>query len=72
MPATLTVRLNDEEAQALDALCKMTGKTRSETVRESLRVFRLRETLRRSQESLGPAARQIGWLTEDDVLRDVS
>lgn len=72
MSATLTVRLNDKEAQALDVLCRMIGKSRSEVVRESLRGFRLRENLRRSQEALGPAARDIGWLTEDDVLRDVS
>ncbi len=72
MSATLTVRLNDSDVQHLDALCRLTGKSRSELVRESLRSFRLRESLRRSQEILGPAARNIGWLTEDDVLRDVS
>lgn len=72
MSATLTVRLNDSEVQQLDVLCQMTGKSRSELVRESLRGFGLRESLRRSQEILGPAARDSGWLTEDDVLRDVS
>lgn len=72
MSATLTVRLSEHEARELDTLCAMTGKSRSEVVRESLRIFRLRESLRRSQELLGPAARESGWLTEDDVLRDVS
>ncbi len=72
MSATLTVRLSKQEARELDTLCAMTGKSRSEVVRESLRFFRLRESLRRSQELLGPAARETGWLTEDDVLRDVS
>jgi predicted transcriptional regulator len=72
MSATLTVRLNDKEAQALDALCAMTGKSRSEVVRESLRMQHLRESLHRAQEQLGPAARAAGWLTEEDVLRDVS
>lgn len=72
MSATLTVRLSDPEVRELDALCAMTGKSRSEVVRESLRIFRLRESLRRAQERLGPAARDIGWLTEDDVLREVS
>lgn len=72
MSATLTVRLSDKEAQALDALCEMTGKSRSEVVRESLRLHRLREALRRSQAELGAAARESGWLTEEDVLREVS
>ena len=36
MQMTLTVRLVEKEAQALDALCEMTGKTRSEVVREAV------------------------------------
>jgi predicted transcriptional regulator len=72
MQTTLTVRLVEKEAQALDDLCEMTGKSRSEVVRESLRSYRLRESLRQSQARLGPAARASGWLTEDDILQDVS
>ncbi len=72
MSAALTVPLSDQEAQALDALCRMTGRSRSEVVRESLRAQRLRESLRRAQEQLGPEPRAIGWLTEEDVLREVS
>lgn len=72
MSTTLTVRLGDKEVQMLDALCAMTSKSRSEVMRESLRDYRLRGSFRRSQTVLGPAAREMGWLTEDDVLRDVS
>jgi len=72
MQTTLTVRLSQQDAQELDAICASTGKSRSEVVRESLRAYRLREALRQSQSALGPAARAAGWLTEDDVLRDVS
>ena len=43
-----------------------------EVVREALRAYRLREALRQSQAQLAPLARASGWLTEDDVLRDVS
>ncbi len=67
MQSTLTVRLSEQEAQRLEALCEITGKSRSEVVRDSLR-----EALRHSQARLGPAARAIGWLTEEDVLNDVS
>jgi predicted transcriptional regulator len=72
MHTTLTVRLSDNEAQALDAICASTGKSRSEVVRDSLRAYRLREALRASQAQLGAAARVSGWLTEEDILQDVS
>ncbi len=72
MSAVLTVRLNDEESTALDRLSRWTGKTRSELVRDALRAQALRETLRQLQGELAPQARAAGWLTEDDILRDVS
>jgi predicted transcriptional regulator len=72
MQTTLTVRLSDQEEQELQALCEMTGKSRSEVVRDSLRAYRLRAALRASQAQLGPAARDAGWLTEEDILQDVS
>ncbi|MBK7006431.1 MAG: CopG family transcriptional regulator [Burkholderiales bacterium] len=72
MSSTLTVRLSDTESQSLDTLCASVGKSRSELVREALRSYRLREALRQSQAQLAPLARASGWLTEDDVLQDVS
>ena len=72
MPTTITVRLSESEAQGLDALCASSGKSRSEVVREALLAHRLREALRLSQAQLAPLARAAGWLTEDDVLQDVS
>lgn len=72
MSAVLTVRLSEEEALALDKMVLATGKTRSDLVRDALRAQALRETLRLLQEDLGPQARAAGWLTEEDILRDVS
>ncbi len=72
MSAVLTVRLNDEEAAELDRLVQWTGRTRSELVRDALRAQALRETLRQLHDELGPQARAAGWLTEDDILRNVS
>jgi hypothetical protein len=37
-----------------------------------LRGQALRETLRLLHEDLGPQARAAGWLTEEDILREVS
>lgn len=72
MQTTLTVRLSEAEAQNLDVLCSNAGKSRSELVRDALRSYRLREALRQSQTQLAPLARAAGWLTEDDILQDVS
>jgi predicted transcriptional regulator len=72
MQTTLTVRLSEKEAQDLQAICELTGKSRSEVVRDSLRTYRLRAALRASQAQLGPAARAAGWLAEEDILQDVS
>ena len=72
MSAVLTVRLNDNEASALDRLVQATGKSRSDLVRAALRAQALRETMRLLHEDLGPQARAAGWLTEEDVLRGVS
>lgn len=74
--STLTVRLTDREDRDLQLACKLTGKTKSEVVRdllaESLRAYRLRQSLQTAHSELGGAARQAGWLTEDDILQDVS
>lgn len=72
MQTTLTVRLSEKETLDLQAICEMTGKSRSEVVRDSLRAYRLRAAMRASQAQLGPAARAAGWLTEEDILQDVS
>jgi Arc/MetJ-type ribon-helix-helix transcriptional regulator len=70
--AVFTVRLNDEEVSALDRLVQSTGKSRSDLVRDALRSQALRETLRLLHEDLGPQARAVGWLSEDDILEQVS
>ena len=72
MSAVLTVRLNEDELAALDRLAQATGKSRSDLVRDALRAQALRETLRLLHEDLGPQARAAGWLTEEDILREVS
>ena len=71
MSAVLTVRLSDAEAAALERLVQTTA-SRSDLVRSALRAQAQRETLRLLHDDLGPQARASGWLSEDDILRDVS
>lgn len=70
--STLTIRLDDKLARELDRLAKQVGRPKSELAREALRrqlaIHRFR-TLRRK---LVPYAEAAGWLTDEDVFRDVS
>lgn len=72
MSTTLTVRLSAKEVKTLDTLCKLTGMSRSDVVRESLRGFQVRANLAAIRAELLPKAREAGWLTEEDVFREVS
>ena len=69
---TITVRLEPELEKQLDRVSRELGRTRSEIVRDALRrqlaVLRF-EKVRRQ---LMPFAEARGYLTDEDVSRDVS
>jgi metal-responsive CopG/Arc/MetJ family transcriptional regulator len=69
---SLTIRLDEELEQELEAACAETGRSRGEIVRDALRrqlqAMRF-ERLRRQALPFGEAA---GWLTDDDVFAAVS
>jgi predicted transcriptional regulator len=72
MKSTLTIRLDPDLEQLLKQLCQRTGQNRSEIVREALRrqlALRRFEELRRR---VLPFAEARGYLTDEDVLRDLS
>ncbi len=72
MSSIVTIRLDPALEKLLDRLCKQTGRTRSELVREALRrhLSLLRfEQLRRK---VLPFAEARGYLTDEDIARDVS
>jgi predicted transcriptional regulator len=72
MKGTLTIRLDKNLEQLLDRLCKRTGHSRSDIVREALRrelSLRRFDDLRRR---VLPFAEARGYLTDEDVARDVS
>jgi predicted transcriptional regulator len=69
---TLTIRLNPELNKLLTKAVRQSGKNRSEIAREALRrQLRISqfESLRRR---LMPFAEARGYLTDEDVFRDVS
>lgn len=68
----MTIRLDKDLERLLDRLCEQTGRTRSDVVRDALRrqLALLRfEHLRRQAM---PFAEARGYLTDEDVFRDVS
>ncbi len=72
MKGALTIHLDAELERLLDRLCAETGRTRSDVVRDALRrqlgLLRF-EQLRRQ---VMPFAEARGYLTDEDVFRDVS
>ena len=72
MRAAVTIRLDPDLERLLDRVCKQTGRTRSELVRDALRrqlsLMRFERLRRRAL----PFAEARGYLTDEDVARDVS
>ena len=72
MKGAITIRLDPDLEKLLDRLCKQTGRTRSELVRDALRrqlsLLRFERLRRRTL----PFAEARGYLTDEDVVRDVS
>mgnify|MGYP001602251356 CR=1 FL=1 len=72
MKGTLTIRLDQNLERLLDRQCKRTRRNRSEIVREALRrqlaLLRFEELRRR----VLPFAEARGYLTDEDVMRNIS
>jgi predicted transcriptional regulator len=70
--ATLTIRLDTKIERELARVAKQTGRSKSDLAREALRrqlaVRRFRELRRQAV----PYAEAAGYLTDEDVFRDVS
>ena len=72
MKEAITIRLDEALERRLSEVARRTGRTRSEIVREALRrqldVMAFEEARRR----LMPYAEAAGWLTDEDVFREIS
>lgn len=72
MKGTLTIRLDQNLERMLDRLCKRTGQSRSDIVRQAVRrevsLSRFDNLRRRAM----PFAEARGFLTDEDVFREIS
>ena len=72
MRTVLSVSLPERMSVELDRLAKSTGRNKSDIVKESLGVFLWEMKLRAVQKKLGPKAKKVGLVSEEDVFNDVS
>ncbi len=72
MKEVVTIRLEPELQRELDEVCKQLGRTRSEVVRDALRRQLSLMRFERTRRRLAPFAEARGYLTDEDVFRDVS
>jgi predicted transcriptional regulator len=69
---TLTIRLDDKLDRELARLARRTGRTKSEVAREALRRQLTIQKFRALRREAMPHAAVVGYLTDEDVFRDVS
>jgi len=72
MRTVISVSFPKEMAMELDKLAKESGRTRSEIVKEALRAFLWEERFRKFRSKIRPKAKKRGFITDEDVFKDVS
>jgi predicted transcriptional regulator len=72
MSDIVTLRLDPKLTRELDRISRRLGKSRSDFMRESLRRSLERAQFEELRQRVAPFAEAAGYLTDDDVFRDVS
>ncbi len=70
--STVTVRLDKQLDAELRRLAKRTGRGKSELIREALRRQLAMTRFEELRGSAAPFAEARGWLTDEDVFKEVS
>jgi len=70
--STITIRLDETLGRELDQACARTGRTRSDLARDALRRQLALLRFERLRKRVLPFAESQGYLTDEDVFRDVS
>ena len=72
MKEAITIRLEKDLERRLDEIVRRTGRTRSEIVREALRRQLDVMAFEDLRERIMPFAEAAGFLTDEDVFREIS
>ncbi len=70
--STITIRLDPALEKELDQACARSGRTRSDVARDALRRQLALLRFERLRKRVLPLAESQGYLTDEDVFRDVS
>jgi predicted transcriptional regulator len=70
--SALTIRLDPELDRQLDRLAEKSGRTRSEIARDALRRQLAVLQFEDARRAVLPFAEARGYLTDEDVFRDIS
>jgi predicted transcriptional regulator len=68
----LTIRLDPKLEKDIARLAKVQRRSKSDVAREMLRRATTLEMFELARKELQPLAQKAGWLTDEDVFRDVS
>lgn len=69
---TLTIRLDEQLERELTEAARESGRTKSDLAREAVRQQITIQRFRMLREQAAPYAEAEGYLTDEDVFRDVS
>lgn len=69
---TLNIRLDEEMERELTRLAAAKHRSKSDLVRELLRRDLALEAFEEARARLVPRASKVGYLTDEDVFRDIS
>jgi predicted transcriptional regulator len=72
MKSAVTIRLDRDLQRRLERVCKQSGRTRSEVVRDALRRQLALLQFEQLRRQVMPFAEARGYLTDEDVFRDIS
>lgn len=72
MRSVLSVSLPEKLATELDVLASETGRNKSDIVKESLGEFLWENRFRRMKKRLSRKAKTAGFVTDDDVFKEIS
>lgn len=70
--STLTIRLDDKLDKELTRLARKTGRSKSDLAREALRRQLAIQQFRTLRRKALPYVEMAGYLTDEDVFREVS
>ncbi len=72
MRTVLSISLPENMSEELEMVAKSTGRNKSDIVKESLGLFLWEMKLKAVQKKLGPKAKKLGMVSEDDVFKKIS